>query len=348
MRNVSSPLLWTIAGALCGAGLAFFQPLTATAQTPSDGAATYRFSGPYVHKNLSIYLIHGKDRFESGDILTLDEALEQRKVIVHETGDVSELSIENVSDRKSVFVHAGDIVKGGKQDRVLTYDLLLQPRSGKVPIASFCVEQGRWQARGVEEVSTFDSSKMRLASKALKLAAQSDRMQERVWEEVTRMQRKLRENVDAPVRAAASETSLQLSLESAPVVRSTKGYRETLADVVDTADDAIGFAFTINGALNSAEVYGARALFVRLWPKLLESIASEAVAEQKSGKEAAPPFSEAELTGFLRGAERAPVRENKKTDITEVQHRESNDAVYFETRSSRHDADWLHRGYVKK
>ena len=64
MRNVSSPLLWTIAGALCGAGLAFFQPLTATAQTPSDGAATYRFSGPYVHKNLSIYLIHGKDRFE--------------------------------------------------------------------------------------------------------------------------------------------------------------------------------------------------------------------------------------------------------------------------------------------
>ena len=267
---------------------------------------------------------------------------------MHETGTVSELAIENISDRKSVFVHAGDIVKGGKQDRVLTYDLLLRPQSGKVPIASFCVEQGRWQARGTEQASRFDSSTKRLASKALKLAAQSDRMQGKVWEEVARMQRKLGENVGTPVRASASETSLQLSLESETVTRSIKGYRETLLGIVDNSDDAIGFVFAINGELNSAEVYGARALFVRLWPKLLESIASEAVSEQTSGNEVSSALREAELTVFLQSAEGAPVRENKRTDDTQVQHRESNDAVYFETRSSRHDSDWLHRGYVKK
>ena len=54
-----------------------------------------------------------------------------------------------------MFVQSGDIVKGGKQDRVLTVSLVLPPRSGRIAIAAFCVEQGRWSARGKEDVKTF-------------------------------------------------------------------------------------------------------------------------------------------------------------------------------------------------
>src|SRR5262249_57959614 len=111
--------------------------------------AETRVTGPIVHENLAIYLIHGESA--SGAVpLTLDEALAKRAVKVHETGNVNQLDIENLSGEE-VFVQSGDIVKGGQQDRVLSVSLLLPAKSGRIPIASFCVEQGRWTARGKED-----------------------------------------------------------------------------------------------------------------------------------------------------------------------------------------------------
>lgn len=116
-----------------------------------------RISEPIVHDNLAIYFIKGKS--QDGPVpLTLDEALAKGTVKVHETSQVSELQIENTGD-EDVFVHAGDIVKGGQQDRVLSLSIIVPPKSGRVPIASFCVERGRWSARGKEDVRTFASSK---------------------------------------------------------------------------------------------------------------------------------------------------------------------------------------------
>ena len=71
--------------------------------------------------------------------LTLEEALTSGVAQVRETSDVNSLEIENLGDTP-VFVQAGEIVKGGKQDRTLMVSLLLPPKSGRVPIASkaFC------------------------------------------------------------------------------------------------------------------------------------------------------------------------------------------------------------------
>jgi hypothetical protein len=123
----------------------------------AEPAAAPEVSDPVTHDNLSIYFIKGAS--ETGPVpLTLDEALEKGSVKVHETQTVSELEIENTGD-KPVFVHAGDIVKGGQQDRVLTVTILVPPNSGRMAISSYCVERGRWSARGNEEVATFASSK---------------------------------------------------------------------------------------------------------------------------------------------------------------------------------------------
>ena len=101
--------------------------------------------------------------------LTLDEALGKRAVKVHETGNVNELQIENLGTDE-VFVQSGDIVKGGQQDRVLTVSLMLPPKSGRIPIASFCVEQGRWTARGKEDVKTFATASAVVPSREAKIA----------------------------------------------------------------------------------------------------------------------------------------------------------------------------------
>src|SRR5688500_9533413 len=87
-------------------------------------ATTYRLSGPYVHKNLTIFLVHGDDLAGNRTFLTLQEALAQKKVVVYETGDVNELAIRNRSNQ-DVYVQAGDIVKGGDQDRMISVDFIV-------------------------------------------------------------------------------------------------------------------------------------------------------------------------------------------------------------------------------
>jgi len=80
-----------------------------------------------------------------------------------------------------VFVNAGDIVKGGRQDRYLVNSLIVPPKSGKIDLASFCVEAGRWSQRGRESAAHFSASKFTAPSSEIKLAAQYHMNQQRVW-----------------------------------------------------------------------------------------------------------------------------------------------------------------------
>ena len=222
--------------ALAGSSLAFL-----TLGFTTVRADEYRVSGPVIHENLAIYLVHGKSA--AGPVpLTLDEALGKRAVKVHETGNVNELQIENLGTDE-VFVQSGDIVKGGQQDRVLTVSLILPPKSGRIPIASFCVEQGRWTARGKEDVKTFATASAVVPSREAKIAMKApvpaarrtdaDRRlaprrrrtmayagsdtgsrQQQVWAKVRKVQDGLSSNLGTTVNAATSQTSLQLALEN--------------------------------------------------------------------------------------------------------------------------------------
>ncbi len=130
---------------LAAAGLAV---LSAVALAPRFAAADDkdRVSGPHVHENLAVYFIHGPSA--PGPVpLTLQEALDKGSVRVIETGEVNELKIENTGSDE-IFIQSGDIVKGGRQDRVLSMSFVLPPKSGEVSLAAFCVEHGRWSARG--------------------------------------------------------------------------------------------------------------------------------------------------------------------------------------------------------
>ncbi|HYG08961.1 MAG TPA: DUF6569 family protein, partial [Pyrinomonadaceae bacterium] len=186
-------------------------------QARRPAAATtddYKISGPYTHNNLAVFLIHGKDKLGGKTFLTLQEALKQRKVVVYQTKNVNELAIENLSRYEEVYVQSGDIVKGGQQDRMLGVDLIVPPRSGRISIAAFCVEQGRWQKRGSEEATRFSSSTERVATRELKIAANKTKSQGEVWNKVAEAQSKLSANLGAPVAAPVSKSSFQLTLEN--------------------------------------------------------------------------------------------------------------------------------------
>lgn len=317
-------------------------------------ASSYRLTGPYQHENLTIFLIHAPDQPGSPMFTPLQEAMERKLVIVHETSDVNELAIENVSKSEEVFVQAGDIVKGGQQDRVLAVDLIVPANSGQIPISAFCVEHGRWSQRGAEPARMFTRSEQMSATKELKLAIKRDASQAKVWSEVDAAQDKLSAGVagvagqaNVDVRSAESRSSLQLTLENQRVQASTAEYLNKLSSIVETHGDVIGFVFAINDKLNSADVYASSAMFRRFWPRLLKTAAIEAVAERPL-KEKSEPVSIAGAGEFLAASERGTETKDEVTKRTHILRREVEKSIFFETRDMAHDGRWIHRNYLTK
>lgn len=307
----------------------------------------YTLTGPYTHDNLTLFLICGKDHLKDKTYLTLQEAMERKLVTVHETGNVNELSIENVSPDQEVYVQSGDIVKGGRQDRMIAVDFILPAKSGQMPINAFCVESGRWHQRGNEAADHFDSSTDAVAGRDLKLAAKEQMDQGGVWRQVAANQRKLSNNTGQSVNSAASESSLQLSLESKAVEDRIAAYLKALEPIVQGHDDAIGYAFAINGKVNSADVYASHALFAKLWPKLIKSSAVEAVAEIQKDKPS-PQAKAADVYQCMTDAQKGEASEKSVTPRVQLITRETEQNVLFETLDRAATTQPVHENFVNK
>ena len=285
------------------------------------GQAAYRISGPITHKNLTIFLIHGADASSNKDLITLEEALKMKIFKVYETEDVNELMVENISLKYDVFIQSGDIVKGGKQDRVLAISVIIPRNSGKVSIEAFCVESDRWEGRGNESRKEFSSSEERIVSKELKMATNGvvtgggfgtgsgngngsgsgsapppppgtdgtrtvsevvtvagRGSQAEVWKEVTNAQKNISANMTVDVTANSSASSLQLSLENKKLVKEREAFAKSFSDLTKGRNDVIGYAFAINGKINSADIYVSNHLFTKLWPKMVKAAVVEAIS----------------------------------------------------------------------
>ncbi len=321
------------------------QNSSASPQDVSAAVSDYRLSGPYIHKNLTVFLVHGKD-LTTRTFLTLQEALEQKKVRVYETKEVNELAIQNLSNQ-DVYVQSGDIVRGGEQDRMISVDFIVPPKSKRMPIAAFCVESGRWNKRGNEPGAVFASSANMVATKDLKLAAKREKSQQAVWENVSVAQEKLSKNVGESVQVTASSSSLELSVAHSKVTESTASYIDALSKILQNKSDVIGYVFAINGEVNSADVYASRTLFAKLWPKLLKASAVEAVAELKQDLELKPVADET-VQAFLAEAERATAATKEVTPRVRMVTREDDKNIFFETQDRELKDGWVHRNYIRK
>jgi hypothetical protein len=346
-------LLFTSLGflAILAGGLLTMRLVAQTPQSPpkdaAPPAADYQISSPHTHDNLTIFLVTGEDKLQGKKFLTLQEALEQKKVIVHETSNVNQLTIENLSPNEEIFVQSGEIVKGGKQDRLLSLDLIVSPGSGKVPISSFCVEHGRWVKRGNEAFDKFAACPDIAASNDLRLASKYKKAQGEVWQRVAEVQGKLGDNAGATVMAKESASSLQLTLEHKKVQESIDGYMKALADLPKDKKDAIGYVMAINGKVVCADVYASRDLFLKLWPKMVKACAVEAFSELQKDKKFTPPTVDA-VKAFIADSEKGKAKNedvSKRVRLTTV---DSKDNVLFETRDNDQPSAVLHKNYLKK
>ncbi len=340
---------------------------------PALADQNMRVSGPIAHENLAVYFVHGPSA--GGPVpLTLQEALAKGSVQVIETGRVNELQIENTG-AEQVFVQAGDIVKGGRQDRVLTVSFLLPPKSGRMPIASFCVEQGRWSARGHEVATRFSSAheSMPSVSALLAMAAppsqpsdarptagavtnpaaramperdEVSRKQRKVWDSVASTQNKLAGGLSASVRSPQSASSLQLSLENEKLKEARSSYLKALEPAGEKEADVVGYVVAINGRIAAANVYPSNGLFRKMWEKQLAAMVTEAIGERSGPAAPKPAPAPGEASQFLADAEKGKSYERRLPTGVRQETRDAAAALYNESRTA--DGKWIHRNYLAK
>lgn len=304
-------------------------------------------SGPFTSGNLAMYLIHGTDT-STTSFLTLEEALEKKKVVIEETGQVNSLRIKNAGD-EVVFIQSGDIVKGGKQDRTLQYDMILSSKSDFESLNSFCVEKSRWHKRGQEADDHFSRSSFYLSSAKLRMAAKNG-SQNAVWNEVGNLQSRTARRAGVHISEIQDQTStasLQLTLENEKLQKYTDKYVTDLKQVMAEKPYVIGCAFAINGQMNSVDIYASTSLFRKMSAKLLQAAAVEAFSEQAETETFVPPTLNQMMSTMkdLCNQKATVVMVSGNAKIVKQVLPKS---VLYETQDLTNEGQWLHRNYTAK
>src|SRR5260221_10100436 len=131
------------------------------------------------HGALTVFWLHGAPT-PVIEVVTLEEGRAQGTVFVTERAQASvpDLLVENRGKTHALLL-AGEILVGGKQNRVLKEDVLLPPVSGPRNLGVYCVEQGRWNTGRAD----FDS-KSTLAAPSLRSRLMQNPDQATAWPEV--------------------------------------------------------------------------------------------------------------------------------------------------------------------
>ena len=147
-----------------------------------------------VHGSLAVFWLTVKDQAPALDVATLDEARKSGALLITERDQatVPELIVEN-RGKGHVLLLAGEILVGGKQNRVLREDIFLPPLSGPRPIGVYCVERGRWN-EGRREFE----SKGSLAQPGLRSKLMERPDQGRVWDSVAKATREAAPATQSP------------------------------------------------------------------------------------------------------------------------------------------------------
>jgi hypothetical protein len=255
-------------------------PITAGAVSPefqrfmaAAGVAEAR-----AHGSLRAFWLRSGTTAPRFDIATLEEARARGDLLVSERGQASvpALLVEN-RGKSHALLMAGEILLGGKQNRVIIEDVLMPPLSGPRNLAVYCVEQGRWSGRSTAFESSGSFAAPQLRARLMERADQA-----RVWAEVGRY---------AGKAGVASPTSNYQAIYDQPEV---KQHQEdaTKALAATAPAGTHGAAVFAGESLLGLDLFQDATLFTRQWPKLLRAYAIESYRGQAPG-----PGDEARLRG---------------------------------------------------
>ena len=251
--------------------------------TPSTSG--YTILSPIRQGNLTVFPVVAAREFDTAEFLTLDEGLHSGEVIVTESGSVqplmrrrrtpvahdgaqvNQLVLVNNS-RRPLILLAGEIVTGGKQDRVIGKDRIIPAESDPIDLGVFCVEPGRWVgssdrfgvggANGAAMVAP-------MAAPNVRAKAMADKDQQQVWSEVAKTRTAMAEAVTAGAAAAEihgttsyarvmnnDEVKQRVDSVAEPIQRNYQSLIRQLRD-----QNAVGVVVAVNGQVVWADIFAS-------------------------------------------------------------------------------------------
>ncbi len=346
---------WRFLGIAGVAALAAVAGYSGNIHAKADSDA-WRLAEPVVYENISVFPVVARKSAETAGFVTLDEALLSGAALVTERGSdvlrrtrdgrpigenvpiseripqsgasVNELVLVN-RGKKPLILLAGEMVSGGKQDRIIAKDRIVPVGAEPLPLDVFCVEHGRWTSgAGFTAANT-------MVHPSVREKAVVDQEQTKVWDAV-------RVGSTASIimmpgggasagggngGAMGTQPSLEsrrlqeLSSVYAPTGDYQKLYNNSKVnqDVDPFVDEVqrrfahatenlkgervIGVVIAYGGEVAWSDIFASPELFERYWPKLLRSYVVEAQARPRMKEQATMADAE-DFLKPLRGPEK--------------------------------------------
>jgi len=301
---------------------------------PGKNEGGWRLLDPITYENLTVFPVVSSSGYDTREFLTLEEGLSRGDVVVREQGadtmlrnrdgvrpavqnyggpSVNQLVLVNRSKQPLILL-AGELVSGGKQDRVIAKDRIVAPGAEPLPLDVFCVEHGRW-SRG----ANFTSAKT-IVHPSVREQTAMKQSQRDVWDSVTAGSTAPRTAAAPPPQVSRDTLSMAVEAE-APTQSYSKLYDSSrVAPSVDAmvseverrfkretaglkGERVVGVVVAYGGEVAWSDIFASSELFEQYWGKLLRSYAVEAVA-RPSLREVAAKDDAQEFLHSLNGREK--------------------------------------------
>jgi hypothetical protein len=285
------------------------------ASSPQPENANWRVADAVTYESLSVFPVLSGESLDTSQFMTLDEALASGEAAITEQGgeflrrtregtpgapqiprvesgaQVNQIVLINRGS-KPLMLLAGEVVAGGKQDRIIGKDRIVPVGAEPLPLEVFCVESGRWSTG-----SRFASAKM-MVHPSVREKAAVEQDQHQVWAAVSSGRAPetaagwgtgaapapLSPRVLGELASTAAPTQSYVKLYGSPRV---SGSVENFAAEVENrfakatanlkGEHVVGVVVAYGGEVAWSDIFASSQLFERYWPKLLRSYVVEAL-----------------------------------------------------------------------
>jgi len=334
-RSIFAALIGGLLGITALGGLAFVGPTPGSPSAlPSRPEGEWRLLDPVVYENISIFPVVSSQSQDTSPFLTLEEGLATGEVTVAEQGaqvlqrsrdgrpvylpqyntgaSVNQLVLINRS-RRPLLLLAGELVSGGKQDRVIGKDRIVPVGAPPLPLDVFCVEHGRWT--GAAQFAAANT----IVHPSVRERAAVDQKQAEVWDAV-RSGTTAKSAPSAP-RPQISSDNLQAAIagngrtEAYEKIYVSQAVGVSIDDFVNEVqrrfaqatsglknERVVGVVVAYGGEVAWSDIFASSDLFDHYWRKLLRSYAVEALT-RPTYRQAASRDNATEFLRRLNGRE---------------------------------------------
>ncbi len=260
-------------------------------QSEESVANPTQFDLSYSHDNLRLFPIIASTTFtdankDIGQFTLLKDAIEEEKIVITEIGatDIADSTLSTNVDadrdvsgsvntlfaknnsQDTIFIMAGEVVKGGKQDRVIGQDVVIAPGE-ETNLSAFCVERSRWTTK--ESNAGQFTGYYNVLSMDIRKTVTTEKSQHEVWNKVGK---------HTSMNSAESETEAYTNLAN------SEAYQTKLTTYIDSFKDAfkndervIGVIAVTGEEIMGVDIFATHDLFISNYPNLLHSYVGNAI-----------------------------------------------------------------------